>query len=625
MNPRRRLPALLAALLLAAAPPASATEHGIFVDGSYSDDEEDTAMDELVDRRLDGARQVFDGRHPQGSSRRVGSKEELREALDGIHCGCGDSITLVMMGHGDDDRFVFSKARRSRDRRLRADDLAEWLEDAAVECCCEIHVVIFSCHSGSFLDELFEQPHVASVWASCGEDELSYSDAHWLDEREGEDEDDGGPTLVDEGDWMEGFVADWRQAPRGASVGEALQESSESAEEKMPERFTPVQHPEGWRRGEGEVVAHVESRTRRHLRVHVFEPEFLRSTTRRVDVSEVEQPEERLRRCDWVRFPARFGAPGEVTVTGDVARTEAPRQRTLAHFVGMRGRDAIFHTVRPKWQYCRNQVLTLGDPSHLNREELPVCSWIDQELEIVDPEERLRTTTALTRANPTFRVKVRVSGTRNHERGTVRVHLLEPPWLRCDDVEVRLPGGRETLDSLPRGSILVLDLAMRPVDRHGTLEGRNLRRVHETVEWWRPEPEDGAPAGEAPRDEESPEPFEGLDLGTLAPGRYDLPVTARNVDCPGRHDFQVSFVEREGTAGATPWLQLPDDRVLRNIRPGGSKVLTTVVHVGGAPPGRHLAGTLRIECLTCPPTCHQDVTEIAVRATVGSGVETEPR
>ena len=71
---------------------------------------------------------------------------------------------------------VFSKASGS-DRSLGAAELAGWLEGAAKECCCKIRVVLFSCHSGSFVDDLMAQAHVDSVWTSSAADEKSYSEA----------------------------------------------------------------------------------------------------------------------------------------------------------------------------------------------------------------------------------------------------------------------------------------------------------------------------------------------------------------------------------------------------------------------------------------------------------------
>lgn len=469
---RARWAAAAAALVaaLALAPATGATDHGIFVDGSYSPGAQDTAMDRLLDRRLADAERTMGRRHPGSRRRTVDSKDSLQQALRGIRCTCRDTITLVMMGHGQRDRFVFAKASGS-DRRLSAADLANWLEGAAVECCCKIHVVIFSCHSGSFLDELFAKDHIESVWASSREDERSYSDAQRLE--------DG--TLQDGGDWLRGFDEDWAAAPPNTSLGDALQLSSETAEEKMPERFTDRQHPVGWRRGDHTVVAHVEKVRRREIEIHYYRPEFMRSRTRSLQREGLKAPEN-LAESNWITFTGRFGKPGDpVTAAGAVTTTDPPSERVLAHVenAGRQGRRRYLqvHTVRPKWQYCRRQRLFIDD-----RDQLPAglqkCNWLEQTVTVVDPEEELHTGDPIRRVTPTFAVKAHVAGPINVQRGTFRAHLLEPPWLNCNNVIIQLPPGeRGELRALQRCRNVSLDLDLGE-NADGFLPGRNLELLH---------------------------------------------------------------------------------------------------------------------------------------------------
>src|SRR5687768_13402801 len=95
MNPLRHV---TLSAVLSAALAAGAADFGIFVDGGYGPGETD--MNDLVSRRVDGARMVFDRRHPNGQSTRATSKAELETQIKAINCGAGDSITLVMVGHG---------------------------------------------------------------------------------------------------------------------------------------------------------------------------------------------------------------------------------------------------------------------------------------------------------------------------------------------------------------------------------------------------------------------------------------------------------------------------------------------------------------------------------------------
>jgi len=121
-------------VVLAVTPAALATNYGVFVDGSYSPGDASTAMDRLIDGRLADADRIMGERDPQSRRQTVDSKEALRRALAGIRCTCQDTVTVVLMGHGEENRFIFSKARRDADRRLGARELADLLEASAAEC-----------------------------------------------------------------------------------------------------------------------------------------------------------------------------------------------------------------------------------------------------------------------------------------------------------------------------------------------------------------------------------------------------------------------------------------------------------------------------------------------------------
>lgn len=100
-------------------------------------------------------------------------------------------------------------------------------------------------------------------------------------------------------------------------------------------------------------------------------------------------------------------------------------------------------------------------------------------------------------------------------------------------------------------------------------------------------------------------------LGTLRTGKvYPTTVTARNVDCRGRHNFAVSV---EGA----PWLRITGPSTLSGIAPGGSRATEAEVDFRDAAPGEY-RGKIVVRCLTCPPPpkCRQDLTEIDVLVTV---------
>lgn len=468
--------ALLASAFLASA--ALATDYGVFVDGSYSPGRANSAMDRLIDDRLAEASRIMGKRNPGSSRQTVDNKSDLESALDGIDCKCGDTITIVLMGHGGRNRFQFSKASGSN-RTLTADDLADWLEGAAVECCCKIHVVIFSCHSGSFVDELMEKEHIQSAWASSKENEKSYSDAFW----------DGNGTLVDEGDWLDGFLEDWEEAPASTDIGDDLEAGADSAEEKMPITQWPRQHPVGWRKGTHTVVAHVEKDpVSGTVKLHFWDPKFLRCTERDVDMSGVEHPDD-LEPCDWVTFPGTFGKPSEpVAPGGAVTPTPAPTETVVAHVEGRGtsgGRPYLrVHTIRPKRFYCKKQRLYY--PSGQLSSDVAVCTFIEETVTVDDPDERLSTGGSIAPGDPEFRVKIHVSGSRNQAAGTFRGHVLEPRFLRCRRWTVQLPAGER--DKIPdmRTCHNVMVTVKVTSATATTIPGSDVQRIQRMSGSWSP-------------------------------------------------------------------------------------------------------------------------------------------
>jgi len=422
-----------------------AAEYGVFVDGGYSPGSRDTEMDRLVDRRIDEAKRVFDSRHndSEDQSYRADTKAGLQAALGAINCKCGDTLTIVMMGHGSNKSFKFTK----EDKSVSAKQLRELLGGATAECCCKIHVVIFACHSGSFINELFKDPHVQSVYTSCRGNEVSQSYQDWEDGQ-----------FVDRGDWMNGFNEDYAAADAAASEADALEEASKSAEEKMRTAGTAAQHPQGWRRGNLPVLAHVENVRKSggqivRLQLHFYDPEFMRCTTEWVDVPAGSAPAD-LARCNWVRFTGVFGAPDDrnpIGVSGEVSRAEAPTERVLAHVVGVnRSAGTVsVHTVEPKWMYCVTRTMKVEPPGQI-ASSIQNCKWIEQDVRVDDPDGGISTSGDVTpKPGQVFRAKFHVEGSRNYDSGTTGSHVLEPPFLRCRRPTIQLPASeRGELENL---------------------------------------------------------------------------------------------------------------------------------------------------------------------------------
>lgn len=84
------------------------------------------------------------------------------------------------------------------------------------------------------------------------------------------------------------------------------------------------------------------------------------------------------------------------------------------------------------------------------------------------------------------------------------------------------------------------------------------------------------------------------DLGPLESGQtYPTEVEVENVDCPGRHTFEIKTQD-------APWLQLSDITTLVDIPLGERKSTPVTIDLTTTRPGL-FRGHLLIKCSTCPP------------------------
>ena len=228
-----RLTLLLFLSLIVSFSMAQNKSHNIFVDGGYGKKTKDQPVNKMLEERLDEAQKEVERlTDNEDVSKRINTRADLEQHLKSIECKCGDEINLYMVGHGTKGKFVFSEASKHKDKYVTADSLRSWLGKAAVECCCKINVVIFSCYSGSMIIPLLEEEHIKSVYTSTGATEKTYSDAHY----------EGG-KFVDNGDWMKGFVEDLKLIRSGPNMTSSNGIASVSAHEKMPTAFAHKEHP----------------------------------------------------------------------------------------------------------------------------------------------------------------------------------------------------------------------------------------------------------------------------------------------------------------------------------------------------------------------------------------------
>lgn len=450
---------------------------GIFVDGGYSPGSKDTEMDKMLDKRLDDAMKTMKKKNADADTSKINHRADLERKLRNLHCKCGDEIILYMVGHGSESIFGAHAFEFVKDgNEISPSDLRSWLRAAADECCCKIHVVIFSCHSGAFRDELLRDSHVVSVYTSCTDKELSYSDSYLED-----------TTFHDGGDWIKGFNEDW-DSSKADNIGDILQDASESADDKMPDKFGPNEHPTGWRKGEVNVLAHVVERKREgkplritKLKLHFLKPEFLRCTTREVDVSKGEVSDS-VNTCKWVSLILRLGGPADRMVLDSgqtVTIVEQPTENILAHVEGVsKDRKRVFiHVISPKWLYCSKLKLDVEKDGWVDG-NLTSCNWVRIKVKIKDPEKTeggFSTSDSVKAVNQTFNVRVHVEKV-GKEKGIIEYHILDPPWLKCDNRKIEgLPPDK--LKGIDKCTNLIFDLTFR---RDGTDSVSNIKIITES-------------------------------------------------------------------------------------------------------------------------------------------------
>lgn len=451
---------------------------GIFVDGGFSPGKKDTEMDKMMDKRVKDAMDAMKEKEKDAELSKIEHKADLIKKLESLHCVCGDEIVLYMAGHGENpsewnSNPAFHFIKDGADE-IKPDELRRALQKAADSCCCKISVVMFSCYSGNFLNELFNDPHVVSVFVSSSSKEMSYTDAYTK-----------GGRFVDGGDWAGGFDEDWK-ASKKKKIVDVLIESSESAKEKMPDKFAGDEHPLGWVRGEIEIYGHVEQRWLEgkppkitKLKIHFYEPDFLRCTHREVNVKDINVSDS-VKECVWVRFKVYTGKPTDPIVgITDVTITKAPEEEILAHVLEVnREKGTVkLHVISPKWLHDRIINIRVEKPGGIDPGLQP-CNWTRIKIKVIDPDKLdggFSTSDDVTARDQTFNCHIHIEKL-DRTNNTMDIHILNPPWLKCQiHKDVPIPEGeRNRLANLDKCDNINADVIFHP---NGTVGIRNINEL----------------------------------------------------------------------------------------------------------------------------------------------------
>jgi len=300
-----------------------------------------------------------------------------------------------------------------------------------------------------------------SVYTSSKENELSYSDAYYENGK-----------FFDGGDWIKGFNEDWEKDTNVTDWGKGLRISSESAKEKMPDAFSPKQHPQGWSKGESKVLAHVERRWRDpktkkiiKLELHFYNPDFLRSKTYTIKTDSVNVPDS-VDNCKWVTLNIITEGPKDkLKAVSDVTVVETPTEKILGHIEqGSTPKALKVFIISPKWLYGKIITIPVEPPGFIDP-KLKFCNWIEADVKIKDPGSEkygFYSTDSIRAKDQIFKCAVHVSDI-DREKKTFNFHILEPPWLKCQNKFVRVAGNKmDMLNGVEKCTKLILNITFHP-------------------------------------------------------------------------------------------------------------------------------------------------------------------
>ena len=402
----------------------------------------DQSWDSLIVKALGKMKQTMKAWHDSTLISQTNDKDSLVKKLESLEgkLECGDTLTIVLVGHGGEETFFFTPQKDT----LTASELLQHIDNLVdTVCCCRINVIISACHSGSWIEELLINDHVASVYTSADDDGVG-----WLD--------DSGQG------WLDWFNHDLKLAADDSlGLGEALQKASESAQDSLPDQYRFSQNPEGYCRGSQEVVAHVEHAesssdpSRRSVWVWVFQPQFSRGKMINIEIPDPK--DKKLEWCDWIMFTGVYdGVEGPLKYSGGIKVLPKPPEITiLGHVKGVdRAKNEITtHIVYPHWMYCQDRVLKVTPPGKISN-DVDSCRWIKQKVTLEQPDILMEpspaggisTTQPVKAYAPLFSCTAHINSVDTVRQGGrfIKVKYLQPTPLReqVDSSSVWVPTNR---------------------------------------------------------------------------------------------------------------------------------------------------------------------------------------
>ncbi len=325
------------------------------------------SKDKIIDEALARMRKIMQTWHDPEMIHEVDRKDSLIAKLQSMKgkVACGDTLTLVLVGHGSKETFRFTPNKTN----ITADELLKYFKEIVdTVCCCKINVIVDACYSGSFREKFYQDRHVVGVFASTNIDEWGF-------------------IFNNKFRWINLFNDDLQKAADDSlDLGGALKAGAKSARDSLPEDIKPAQHPIGWFRGRHQALVHIEIEPDSAFlkcAVTFYEPHFVRGVWKEMSIPD---PQDTLRQCNWITFTADFDGPDDdIKYVGDTKIVDPPTETIIAHVTGVdREKNMLELNIhQPEW-LPGTKKLRVKSPGKIAA-DVDSCCWIKQTVTLNTP------------------------------------------------------------------------------------------------------------------------------------------------------------------------------------------------------------------------------------------------
>lgn len=415
---------------------ALAKEYGIVISGG----DKNSDVEGWRQATADEFAGLLEGRGiPAANISRPNTKSGVKQAIDNVKpkLECGDNLVIYFNGHGTSSgKLCITPPGGGKTEYLSYRELLQWLQNPPLPCCCDIHLVIHCCYSGTFVEKVIvAEQHIQTAVSSSD----SYRRAH----KDVRRQPSSGAITFHGRDWPTGFNEDLKKVPPNTGWQETLQEAQKSAKAKMKGKWKKDK-PRTWKRFEGHVIAIEYPKEGGPKKVKIKDKdgnvhEVIMRPGSTIKVGDQEIPYCAVKVCSDIKVVVTEDDKGEYIVrhaSGSINIADAS-----GHIEGVdRSKGTItIHFDEPKALRCKTREVRMK-PGTAIPEWMQECKWIKVTEGHMDSSIVIGGATE--EDPPELKIVGHVSSV-DREAGEITIHIHKPKWLRCRTKKVKLkPGAR---------------------------------------------------------------------------------------------------------------------------------------------------------------------------------------